>query len=140
MAKNGRQKSLENGEKSGNFEIENEWQACNDKTSQDKTRKSPHNEHLNKALQRTQDPLSYHNVNELLTFHPNCSWLPWNLLLGTLFTILPYIRSIATDKRGYPHNIFFLFRHEKICFGYSLEMPCQGTSNGYPQHMFFMEK
>ena len=29
-----------------------------------------------------------------------------------------YIKT-ATDKRGYPHNIFFLFLDENICCGYS---------------------
>ena len=32
--------------------------------------------------------------------------------------------------------IFFLFLHENICCGYSLEVPQRGTSNEYPQHMF----
>ena len=32
--------------------------------------------------------------------------------------------------------IFFLFLHENICCGYSLDAPCRGTSNEYPQHMF----
>ena len=31
--------------------------------------------------------------------------------------------------------ISFLFLHENICFGYSLEVPLRGASNGYPQHM-----
>ena len=30
----------------------------------------------------------------------------------------------------------FLFLHENICCGYSLEVPQWGTSNEYPQHMF----
>ena len=33
-------------------------------------------------------------------------------------------------------KIFFLFLHENICCGYSLEVPHRGTSNEYPQHMF----
>ena len=33
--------------------------------------------------------------------------------------------------------IFFLFLHENICYGYSLEAPRRGASNVYPQHMFF---
>ena len=56
---------------------------------------------------------------------------------------------------GYPHNIFlispwkhmlwllirsawqyFSYLSTKTCCGYSLEVPCQGTSNEYPQHMF----
>ena len=32
--------------------------------------------------------------------------------------------------------ISFLFLHENICCGYSLEAPWQGASNEYPQHMF----
>ena len=38
--------------------------------------------------------------------------------------------------RGGIHIIFFLFLHEKICCGYSLEAPRRGASNEYPQHMF----
>ena len=37
--------------------------------------------------------------------------------------------NIATDKRGYPHNIFLISRH--ICCGYSLEAPQRGASNEY---------
>ena len=37
---------------------------------------------------------------------------------------------IATDKRGDPHNIF-VFLHENICCGYSLEAPRRGASNEY---------
>ena len=32
--------------------------------------------------------------------------------------------------------ISFLFLHENVCCGYSLEAPHWGTSNEYPQHMF----
>ena len=32
--------------------------------------------------------------------------------------------------------IFFLFLHENICCGYSLETPRWGASNEYPQHTF----
>ena len=32
--------------------------------------------------------------------------------------------------------IFFLFLHENICCGYSLEAPRRGASNDHPQHMF----
>ena len=32
--------------------------------------------------------------------------------------------------------ISFLFLHENICCGYSLEAPHRGASNEYPQHMF----
>ena len=43
--------------------------------------------------------------------------------------------AIALDKRGI-HIIFFLFLHENICCGYSLEAPRRGASHEYPQHMF----
>ena len=43
--------------------------------------------------------------------------------------------SIALDKKGSQIDIF-LFLHENICCGYSLEVPQWGTSNEYPQHMF----
>ena len=42
---------------------------------------------------------------------------------------------IPPDKREYSNNIFFLFLHENICCGYSLEAPQRGASNEYPQHM-----
>ena len=45
------------------------------------------------------------------------------------------VARIATDKRGYPHNIF-LFLEEYICCEYSLEASRQGSSNEYPQHMY----
>ena len=34
--------------------------------------------------------------------------------------------------------IVFLFLHENICCGYSLEAPRRGASNEYPQHMFLL--
>ena len=40
--------------------------------------------------------------------------------------------------RGY--QIFFLFFHENICYGYSLEVPQRGTSNEYPQQMLWRNK
>ena len=42
---------------------------------------------------------------------------------------------IATDKRGYPHNIFLISQRKHILW-YSLEVPRRGASNEYPQHMF----
>ena len=49
---------------------------------------------------------------------------------GNIFLIF-----IATDKRRYPHNIF-LISQQKHMLWYSLEVPHQGASNEYPQHMF----
>ena len=42
---------------------------------------------------------------------------------------------IATDKRGYPHDIF-LISEQKHMLWYSLEAPRWGASNEYPQNMF----
>ena len=44
--------------------------------------------------------------------------------------------SAQLQIRGGIHIIFFLFLHENICCGYSLEVPPRGASNEYPQHMF----
>ena len=44
-------------------------------------------------------------------------------------------KMTATDKRGYPHNIF-LISPQKHMLWYSLEAPRRGASNEYPQHMF----
>ena len=41
---------------------------------------------------------------------------------------------IATGEWRYPH--IFSFLDKNISCGYSLEVPHQGTSNEYPQHMF----
>ena len=41
---------------------------------------------------------------------------------------------IATDKRGYPHNIFLSSPRKQMW--YSLEAPWWGIFNEYPQHMF----
>ena len=48
------------------------------------------------------------------------------------------ISCIAAVKVHFPAKnlIFFLFLHENTCCGYSFEVPHQGTSNEYPQHMF----
>ena len=46
---------------------------------------------------------------------------------------------LATDKRGYPHNIFLISPRIHMLW-YSLEAPCRGASNEYPQHMFSSRK
>ena len=53
--------------------------------------------------------------------------------MQTMRTLITYLQI-----RGGIHIIFFLFLHEYICCGYSLEMPRQGASNEYPQHMFLL--
>ena len=44
------------------------------------------------------------------------------------FHMAPPWNGIATDKRG-SHIIFFLFLHENICYGYSLEVLLMSTHN-----------
>ena len=44
-----------------------------------------------------------------------------------------HVCSVATDKSGYHHYIFFLFLNKNIWCGYSLEVP---ASNEYSQHVF----
>ena len=39
---------------------------------------------------------------------------------------------------GQPLDMMVLFLDENICCGYSLEAPCRGASNEYPQHMFLL--
>ena len=49
------------------------------------------------------------------------------------------VEYIALDKMLFFNKkvlIVFLFLHENICCGYSLEVPQRGTSNEYPQQMF----
>ena len=46
-----------------------------------------------------------------------------------------YIFTIAADKRGI-HIIFFLFLHENVFCGNSLEAPHLDAANENPQHMF----
>ena len=49
---------------------------------------------------------------------------------------------IAPDNAFFPTKMYryFSFLHKNICWGYSLEVPHQDTSNEYPQHYVFMEK
>ena len=49
-------------------------------------------------------------------------------------TYLCLYKSRAPDRKSIK-KIFFLFLHKNICCGYSLEVPRQGASNEYPQHM-----
>ena len=53
---------------------------------------------------------------------------------------LEIVKYIALDKMLFCFQFksldFFLFLHDNICCGYSLEAPQRGASNKYPQHMF----
>ena len=64
--------------------------------------------------------MSTHNILFSLRNKKNNMWIP------------PLICSYV---RGASHIIFILFLHENIFCGYSLEAPCQGTSD-YTQHIF----
>ena len=58
--------------------------------------------------------------------------------VNNLAKLKKWTEYIATDKRGYPYNIFLTSPRtvENICCRYLLEAPGQGASNEYPQHMF----
>ena len=79
----------------------------------------------------------------LSVFAGATSTLPkFDLLLISLFSIwscsiISYreIRWVIDDNK-YLGMIFSLFLLKNISCGYSLELPCQGDSNEYPQHMF----
>ena len=49
-----------------------------------------------------------------------------------MFSFFPRHKNVFIRKM----LISFLFLHENICCGYSLEASQQGASNEYPQHMF----
>ena len=63
----------------------------------------------------------------------------FSLFAQELYFTLGSTPHIAADEACFFTQkvlIFFLFLHKNIRCGYSLEVPCQGTSNEYPQHMF----
>ena len=61
----------------------------------------------------------------------------WNLRqdFAQSITFIVDNHCIPTDKRSNLTTVF-LFLHENIYCGYSLEAPYQGAFNEYPQHMF----
>ena len=63
----------------------------------------------------------------------------WSCGFPTVYSLIRnfaiFCCVIGLDKSGYQVNSFLLL-NENICCGYSLEVPQQGTSNEYPQHMF----
>ena len=70
------------------------------------------------------------NTMDLFKFRDNCGRDKGIQIFRTLMvTCLYYISSSKTI-------FFFLFLNEKICCGYSLEAPYDGTCKEYPQHMF----
>ena len=57
-------------------------------------------------------------------------------VLFSFFSFFLFFQQKSSDKSGIK-IIFFLFLHEDILCGYSLEVPHRGTSNEYPQHHMF---
>ena len=51
---------------------------------------------------------------------------------------VPVYNNMIPDKALFSikYNAIFLISLGKNSLRYSFEVPCQGTSNGYPQHMF----
>ena len=64
----------------------------------------------------------------------------WSLInnrhVKNIFTLNLGIYSLLQINKTGIQIIFFLFLHEHICCGYSLEVPPWGTSNEYHHHMF----
>ena len=62
---------------------------------------------------------------------------------GAFCTIIDEQTTLKTDyfiaPEEFPEKSFFVFLHENKCYGYSLEVPHQGASNEYPQHMFLQK-
>ena len=52
----------------------------------------------------------------------------------TLPIKIAYVRVL--DEVLFQQLLFFLILHINKCCGYSLEVPCQGISNEYPQNLF----
>ena len=57
------------------------------------------------------------------------------LIMFVKWTVI-IIQHLQSPRYGVPRKLFFLFLHENVCCGYSLEVPRRGASNEYPQHMF----
>ena len=53
----------------------------------------------------------------------------WDTFLSKVVRLTALEKIIATDKRGYPLNIFLISRQKHMLWG---------TSNKYPQHMFLL--
>ena len=56
-------------------------------------------------------------------------------ILYTMYS-LDLLRRVFSDHS----RITFLISPKNICCGYPLKVPWSGTSNEYPQHMFFIKK
>ena len=48
-----------------------------------------------------------------------------------------YSKSGVNENSVSGKYFYLIFLHKNICCGYSLEVPHWGTSNEYPQHMFW---
>ena len=60
-----------------------------------------------------------------------CFWSSFNVFFSSMRSRAPEVAFLQPKV-----PLFFLFLHENICCGYSLEVPLWGTSNEYTQHVF----
>ena len=78
------------------------------------------------------------NVGRQLSFHKKTRFnISCRLIMQSLNSYMEFNDFKSwVEIRVSIRLIVFLFLHENICCGYSLEAPRQGASNEYPQHMF----
>ena len=69
-------------------------------------------------------------------------WLEhwWPVYHGLFELIFESLRNSSASSRKQIFRVIFLFYHEIVCCGYSLESPLRGDSNEYTQHTIFMKK
>ena len=60
--------------------------------------------------------------------------------IGRLYRTLLQAGAIKIKSKNHKYISIFSYFSMKTCCGYSLEVPWGGTSNEYPQPMFFIEK
>ena len=60
----------------------------------------------------------------------------FSVYLNRYVFVMMCLHGILEQHERGIHTISFLFLHENICCGYSLEAPLRGASYEYPQHMF----
>ena len=80
----------------------------------------------------------WETVKVQIHLHSQRVWSWHCLLLYSTVSIDHSSRYIALDKALFSTKkcLYFSYYSTKMCCGYSLEAPRQGTSNEYPQHMF----
>ena len=67
-------------------------------------------------------------------------WWKCDIMKTCLYNFDPLKTHFNIIKLGFTgYTLFFLILLENIDCGYSLELPCQGSSNEYPQSVFWAE-